>query len=112
MSDELALYTIHVDREVREVATKVLTACMRTRPALREPLVMGVVRLMGRIADDHEAVIISLCQLLDMLLRDWHRFLQEHADMATGGFREPPSPGGVRLDAQRLEVCMVLTSAY
>lgn len=108
MSDELALYTIHVDREVREVATKVLTACMRTRPALREALVMGLVRLMGRISDDHEAVIISLCQLLDLLLRDWYRLLQEMADMTPP--REPTSPGGGRLDAERLEVLGVKTN--
>lgn len=103
MADELALYTIHIDREVREVSTKVLTACMRTRPLLREALLLGVVRLIGRIADEHEAVLISLCQLLDLLLRDWHRLLLEQVDMTTGALREPLSPGG-GVDAQRLEV--------
>lgn len=103
MADELALYTIHVDREVREQASKVLTALLRTRPALREPLLLGVARLIGRVADEHEAVLLSLCQLLELLMRDWHRLLQEQAELG-GGVGEPTSPQGGRLDATRLEV--------
>ncbi len=60
MAEELVLYTVHADREVREVSSKVLTACLRCHPPLRETLLLGVARVLGRIADEHEAVCVGL----------------------------------------------------